>query len=192
MTSPSVFFCHTDRATTLRRDLDERGSLYGYQIQYHIFILQRGEQGRKTNAMSDEENGEVIPLTTKLSLSSSQFSAPRNGNLKRSVSSIITEDFSSSEGLSLAKQAAAALLLALAGWYYPRYLIGKEDGIEHKMAPFQKTAAGDVILDFSLNEALVNPPTISCKCRHPIYAAPQTSFSQMFPTTTMSYLFLFC
>jgi hypothetical protein len=115
--------------------------------------------------MSDEENVEVIPLTTKLSLSSSQFSPPRNGDLKRSVSSIITEDFSSSESLRLAKQAAAALLLALAGWYYPRYLIGKEDGIEHKMAPFQKTAAGDVILDFTLNEALVDPPTIPRKCR---------------------------
>jgi hypothetical protein len=118
--------------------------------------------------MSDEENVEVIPLNTKRSLSSSQFSAPRNGNLTRSVSSIITEDSSSSEGLRLAKQAAAALLLALTGWYYPRYLIGKEDGIEHKIVPFQKTAAGDVILDFSLNEALVDPPTISCKCRHSI------------------------
>jgi hypothetical protein len=118
--------------------------------------------------MSDEENLEVIPLSIKLSSSSSQFSAPRNGNLTRSVSSIITEDFSSSEVLRLAKQAAAALLVALTGWYYPRYLIGKERGIEHKVAPFQKTAAGEVILDFSLNEVLVDPPTISCKCRHPI------------------------
>jgi hypothetical protein len=84
--------------------------------------------------MSDEENVEVIPLNTKLSFSSSQFSPPRNANLTRSISSIITEDFSSSEGLRLAKQAAAALLLALTGWYYPRYLIGKEDGIEHKIA----------------------------------------------------------
>ena len=117
--------------------------------------------------MSDEENVEVIPLTTKLSLASSQFSSPGNGNLKRSVSSIITEDFSSSESLRLAKQAAAALLLSLAGWYYPRYLIGKEDDIEHKIVPFQKTAAGDVILDFLLNEPLVDPPTISCKCLVP-------------------------
>jgi hypothetical protein len=30
--------------------------------------------------MSDEENVEVVPLNTKLSSSSSQFSPPRNGN----------------------------------------------------------------------------------------------------------------
>jgi hypothetical protein len=137
--------------------------------------------------MSDEENVEVIPLTTKLSLSSSQFSPPRNGNLTRSVSSIITEDSSSSEGLRLTKQAAAALLLALTGWYYPRYLIGSEDGIEDKTAPFQKTAAGDVILDFSLNEVLVDPPTISCKCRNPI--RHRKRFFDKFLTTTISSLF---
>jgi hypothetical protein len=138
--------------------------------------------------MSDEENVEVIPLTTKLSLSSSQFSASRNGNLSRSVSSIITEDFSSSEGLRLAKQAAAALLLSLTGWYYPLYLIGKEDGIEHKMAPFQKTAAGDVILDSSLNEPLIDPTTISCKCPPPI--RHRKRLLHMFLTTSTCYFFL--
>jgi hypothetical protein len=116
--------------------------------------------------MSDEENVEVIPLTTKLSLASSQFSAPGNGNLTRSVSSMIPEDLSEQETLRLAKQAAAALLLALTGWYFPRYLIANEEGIEHKIIPFQKTAAGDVILDFLLNNPLVDPPTIPCKCHY--------------------------
>jgi hypothetical protein len=117
--------------------------------------------------MSDEENVEVIPLTTKLSLASSQFSAPGNGNLTRSVSytATYTEDSfaSEQEGLRLSKQAAAALLLALTGWYFPRYLLTHEDGIEHKIVPFQKTAAGDVILDFLLNQPLIDPPTIPCK-----------------------------
>jgi hypothetical protein len=158
----------------------------GHREDSHNIHSAENKKGRKT-MMSDEENVEVIPLTTKLSLSSSQFSPPRNGNLSRSVSSIITEDSSSSEGLRLAKQAAAALLLALTGWYYPRYLIGSEDSIEDKTAPFQKTAAGDVILDFSLNEVLVDPPTIPCKCRNPI--RHRKRFFQMFLTTTISSLF---
>lgn len=132
--------------------------------------------------MSDEENVEVIPLITKLSFASSQFSTPRKGILSRSVSSIITEDSSSLEGLRLSKQAAAALLLSLTGWYYPRYLIGNEDGIEHKIAPFQKMAGGDVILDFSLNEPLVDPPTISCKC-HSVFGTAKSFY--MFLTTTI-------
>jgi hypothetical protein len=71
--------------------------------------------------MSDEENVEVIPLTTKLSFASSQISAaPGNDDLTRSVSSIITEDLSEQEGLRLAVQAAAAfLVLALTGWHFP-------------------------------------------------------------------------
>jgi hypothetical protein len=122
--------------------------------------------------MSDEENLEVIPLTAKLSFASSS-------KFTRSVSSVI-EDSSSSEGLRLAKQAAAALLVYLTGWYYPRYLIAHEDGIEHLLAPFQKTAAGDVILDFLLNEPVVDPPTIPCKCHHSVLdikSTPQTSVS---------------
>jgi hypothetical protein len=121
--------------------------------------------------MSDEENVEVVPLTSKLSFASSTFSTPpRSGSNKTrsasvSVSSIM-EDSSSLEGVRLAKQLAAALLLALTGWYYPRYLMATEDGIAHKIVPFQKTAAGDVILDFLLNEPLVDPPTVPGRLRY--------------------------
>jgi hypothetical protein len=143
---------------------DDAHGRFDYTMNHKAAVIHSAKNKGRMTMMSDEENIEVIPLTAKLSLASSQFSAPGSGNLTRSVSSIMTEDSSSSEGLRLAKQAAAALLLALTGWYYPRYLIANEDGIEHKIVPFQKTAAGDVILDFLLNEPLIDPPTIPCKC----------------------------
>ena len=65
--------------------------------------------------------------------------------------------------VKLLQQALASFSLGLIGWYYPRYLIEHEDGIQHREVPYQKTSAGDVILDFMLNDPLVYPPTISCK-----------------------------
>jgi hypothetical protein len=53
-------------------------------------------------------------------------------------------------------------VFGLVGWYYPRYLIAQETTIASKPAPYQQTAAGDVILDFTLNEPVVDPPTIPC------------------------------
>eukprot|EP00934_Nitzschia_sp_Nitz4_P005738 Nitzschia sp. Nitz4//scaffold11_size288233//111000//111975//NITZ4_000764-RA/size288233-augustus-gene-0.131-mRNA-1//-1//CDS//3329534044//5728//frame0 len=49
---------------------------------------------------------------------------------------------------------------ALFGWYYPRYLIANETTIATKVPPYQVTAAGDVILDFTLNDKAADPPMI--------------------------------
>ena len=59
------------------------------------------------------------------------------------------------------RQFAGAFVFALVAWYGPRYLIFHETLIENKPAPYQKTAAGDIILDPSLNEVLL-PQTIPC------------------------------
>lgn len=45
-------------------------------------------------------------------------------------------------------------------WQYPRYLISTDKYILKKTPPYQKTFAGDVILDFSLNEKVSDPPII--------------------------------
>lgn len=55
------------------------------------------------------------------------------------------------------------LAVFLIGTYLPnfcfRYLL---EAIVHKSPPFQLTSAGDVILDMQINEALVDPATVSC------------------------------
>ncbi|KAG7347759.1 PAP2 superfamily protein [Nitzschia inconspicua] len=48
----------------------------------------------------------------------------------------------------------------LFGWYFPRFLIALETSIKDKPPPYQQTAAGDVILDFELNQPLVQPATV--------------------------------
>jgi hypothetical protein len=112
----------------------------------------------------DEENVEVVPLTNQLSSYSSQYSTPptKSGSsrLSRSLSTDGTPLSSERESLRLAKQAAASLCFAMAGWYYPRYLVSQEDSIANQTVPYQTTAAGDVILDFLLNQPLVEPQTV--------------------------------
>jgi hypothetical protein len=106
--------------------------------------------------MTDEENVEVVPLTSRVSFSSQISNQSR---LQRSLS---FQDTSSEGLLLLLKQAVAAVCFFLSGWYYPRYLIHAQDGIAETTPPYQQTKAGDIVLDFSLNESLVDPPTIPC------------------------------
>jgi hypothetical protein len=54
------------------------------------------------------------------------------------------------------------LCFGLVSWHYPRYLILTDQYIITKTPPYQKTAAGDVIIDFTLNEKVSDPPIINC------------------------------
>ena len=58
------------------------------------------------------------------------------------------------------------VLFGFFGWYFPRYLIQNETTIATKKAPYQQTKAGDVIFDFTLNEPLIDPPTIPCTSQY--------------------------
>lgn len=49
---------------------------------------------------------------------------------------------------------------ALFGWYFPRSLVDRETSILSLQPPYQTTAGGDVIVDFELNQPLVDPPTV--------------------------------
>ncbi len=55
------------------------------------------------------------------------------------------------------------VMFGLWAWYYPRYLIARDTSIASKTPPYQRTAAGDVILDFTLNEKVSDPPIIPCE-----------------------------
>lgn len=54
------------------------------------------------------------------------------------------------------------LCFGLIAWHYPRYLLLTENDIIEKPPPYQLTAAGDVILDFTLNEKVSDQPIIPC------------------------------
>jgi hypothetical protein len=62
----------------------------------------------------------------------------------------------------LTKDAVAAVLVFLSGWFVPRYMVAHETSLGAKEPPYQVTAAGDVLLDFALNYPLVEPPMIPC------------------------------
>lgn len=65
---------------------------------------------------------------------------------------------------SLLVQACVIFVCTMLAWHVPRYYITFLP-VEHinRNIPYQKTTAGDVILDSELNQPLVNPPTVPCK-----------------------------
>jgi hypothetical protein len=54
------------------------------------------------------------------------------------------------------------------GWYGPRVLMKRTD-ISADEPPYQKTARGDLILDFSLSHPLVDPATVDGALRLNVY-----------------------
>lgn len=85
-----------------------------------------------------------------------------------------------------------SLCFGLICWHYPRYLILSNQTIVLKTPPYQKTSAGDIIVDFTLNEKVSDPPIISCKsrcvCCHTTYSGTSEFSSQRFIHTTLAQL----
>lgn len=59
--------------------------------------------------------------------------------------------------------ALSFLFLMTASSIVPFFASAEDEAWRSKNIPYQKTAAGDVILDFELNHPLVDPPTVTCK-----------------------------
>ena len=59
--------------------------------------------------------------------------------------------------------ALSFLFLMAASSIVPFFASAEDEAWRSKDIPYQKTAAGDVILDFELNYPLVDPPTVTCK-----------------------------
>lgn len=103
---------------------------------------------------------EVVPLQRRISSRSASY---------RSQIEVMEPSPS-----SLIRQTIAVLLLSVVGWYGPRAMIAIETSIAQRPAPYQVTAAGDVILDMELNQPLVDPPTIPCTSWPVVVAVDQT------------------
>jgi hypothetical protein len=61
------------------------------------------------------------------------------------------------------RELAIGVLMFVTGWYGPRYILLPylfAASLDQNPPPFQTTKAGDVIVDFLLNQPLVDPPTI--------------------------------
>jgi hypothetical protein len=59
----------------------------------------------------------------------------------------------------------------LFGWYFPRSIIHSETSILSLEPPYQKSGGETVIVDFELNQPLVDPPTVDSefRCMHNIH-----------------------
>ena len=51
----------------------------------------------------------------------------------------------------------------LVGWWGPKLMLPSEEYLQEREIPYQVLSTGDVILDLSLDNPLVQPPTVPCK-----------------------------
>ena len=111
--------------------------------------------------MDEENNLEVVPLKSRLSFNAQHSSSKLARSLSASVAA--EDDVFQEERPQLWQQLIASFLFYNFGWYFPRYLSSLDASIEAKDAPYQKLTSGDVVLDPSLNQPFVYPPTVGCK-----------------------------
>jgi membrane-associated phospholipid phosphatase len=109
--------------------------------------------------MDEETAVEFLPLQPRVSFNTSSTAKNRLARSSSTESSSPSWDIGTSSR-PLVQQALCSILFGLFGWNFPRYLISIETTIQHNVPPFQKTQAGDVILDFLLNQNLTYPPTV--------------------------------
>ena len=57
------------------------------------------------------------------------------------------------------------------GWYFPRSIIHGETSLSKLPPPYQESDGNTVILDFELNQPLVDPPTVNSEFRFLIHLA---------------------
>ena len=76
---------------------------------------------------------------------------------------LLATDSSSQLDARLWRPLVVSLAFSVFGWYAPEYLSHYDEKIIHRPIPYQTTAAGDVILDPTLNYPFVHPATVSCK-----------------------------
>ena len=131
------------KAATMAQDIPIKEQLQDVETEGSSVRMRQQSSGR----IGDGKGGSRLNSTKVLST--------RDDNDEKSVGY--------HRNMKLLQQALASFSFGLIGWYYPRYLIKHEEGIQHREVPYQKTSAGDLILDFMLNDPLVYPPTISCK-----------------------------
>lgn len=75
-------------------------------------------------------------------------------------------DLSQEENVQVCAHVALSFLFLMAGAsIVPMFAAADDESWRSQNIPYQKTAAGDVILDFELNHPLVDPATVPCTFR---------------------------
>ena len=86
-----------------------------------------------------------------------------NRNTTTTTTSIVVSSASAASTRRAVLSMVAWIAFGLFGWYYPRSLIHRETSLRSSPPPYQ--VAGDaVIVDFELNQPLVDPPTVDSEC----------------------------
>ena len=79
-----------------------------------------------------------------------------------SSSSTTRPSSSSNKNKVVGKDLLISFVICMSGWFGPKvFFLPSPQEIASRPAPYQTTAAGDVILDFELDNPLVEPQTIS-------------------------------
>jgi len=105
------------------------------------------------------ENRAFLPR----SLSSTNSDDPAEKNKQGGIDTIRRVAVSSASPSSTRKLIGSTLLwigFGLFGWYFPRSLIRRETSILSLQPPYQISGGETVIVDFELNQPLVDPPTV--------------------------------
>lgn len=97
---------------------------------------------------------ETLKLRLQRTISMGDSSLPGNGSSTTNIQG------TSVAVRSMIRSAGLWVLFGLWSWHYTRYLITRNTSIVSKVPPYQRTAAGDVILDFTLNDKVSDPPII--------------------------------
>jgi hypothetical protein len=66
-----------------------------------------------------------------------------------------------SKNKPLGKDVIISFIICITGWFGPKiFFLPSPKALAARQAPYQMTAAGDIILHFELNDPLVEPQTI--------------------------------
>lgn len=57
-----------------------------------------------------------------------------------------------------------SLCFFILGWWGPKYMLPSEEFLQNRQIPYQVLSNNDTVIDLSLNNPLVQPPTVPCKC----------------------------
>lgn len=108
---------------------------------------------------SSSHGVELEPLTKQISAPPS----PDSSKLVNGESTLSTEDIPSN--YQCIRDLLVSLGFFLLGWWGPKFMLPSEEYLQQRRIPYQVlNSTNEVILDLSLDNPLVQPPTVPCKC----------------------------
>lgn len=129
-------------------------------------VENQGTEGlwRRTPSLLPEESDRPEALSVQANMDNDSNSIGTSPLLNRSASSGENINI---EYVESCAHIAAGFLFMLAGTsIVPLFAAAASDSLRTENIPYQKTAAGDIILDLSLSHPVKDPATIPCKFIH--------------------------